>query len=44
VMGFQQGMNLPTIPTKITLGAGLLNPDLDDYLAVFPSDSHLLSH
>lgn len=44
VMGLQQGMSLPTIPTKITLGAGLLNPDLDDYLAVFPSDSHLLPH
>ncbi|HIK44211.1 MAG TPA: metal-dependent phosphohydrolase [Leptolyngbyaceae cyanobacterium M65_K2018_010] len=28
VMGLQQGMSLPTIPTKITLGAGLLSSDL----------------
>ncbi|QQE64462.1 metal-dependent phosphohydrolase [Leptolyngbya sp. BL0902] len=35
VMGLQQGMSLPTIPTKITLGAGLLNPELADPRTVF---------
>lgn len=30
VMGLQQGMSLPTIPTRITLGAGLLTSALDD--------------
>ncbi|NJL45889.1 MAG: metal-dependent phosphohydrolase [Leptolyngbyaceae cyanobacterium SM2_3_12] len=29
VMGLQQGMSLPAIPSKITLGAGLLDPDLE---------------
>lgn len=35
VMGLQQGMSLPTIPTKITLGAGLLNPEIADPTTVF---------
>lgn len=43
VMGLQQGMSLPMIPTKITLGAGLLNPDLDDQAPLFQSSSELLS-
>jgi HD-GYP domain-containing protein (c-di-GMP phosphodiesterase class II) len=34
VKGLQQGLSLPTIPTKITLGSGLLNPDLDDIQSV----------
>ncbi|HSM82752.1 MAG TPA: DICT sensory domain-containing protein [Nodosilinea sp.] len=42
VMGLQQGMSLPTIPTRITLGAGLLNPDVADSSTVFPSASELL--
>lgn len=42
VMGLQQGMSLPTIPTKITLGSGLLNPDVADQTSVFPSSSELL--
>lgn len=42
VMGLQQGMSLPTIPTKITLGSGLLNPDVADQASVFPSSSELL--
>jgi DICT domain-containing protein len=29
VNGLQQGMSLPTIPTKMTLGAGLLNPEVE---------------
>lgn len=28
VSGLQQGLNLPTLPTRITLGAGLLDPDV----------------
>lgn len=43
VMGLQQGMSLPTIPTKITLGTGLLNPDVADQTSVFPASSELLS-
>ena len=35
VMGLQQGMSLPTIPTRITLGSGLLNPDLAAPATVF---------
>jgi DICT domain-containing protein len=35
VMGLQQGLSLPTIPTKITLGSGLLNPDVADPSTVF---------
>ncbi|MBD2232711.1 DICT sensory domain-containing protein [Phormidium tenue] len=42
VMGLQQGMSLPTIPTKITLGSGLLNPDVADQASVFPASSELL--
>ncbi|WP_323352309.1 DICT sensory domain-containing protein [Leptolyngbya sp. CCNP1308] len=42
VMGLQQGMSLPTIPTKITLGSGLLNPDVADQASVFPPSSELL--
>lgn len=42
VMGLQQGMSLPTIPTKITLGAGLLNPDVADQASVFSASSELL--
>jgi DICT domain-containing protein len=30
VKGLQQGLSLPTLPTKITLGAGLLDPDVAD--------------
>ncbi|PSN15036.1 metal-dependent phosphohydrolase, partial [filamentous cyanobacterium CCT1] len=41
VMGLQQGMSLPTIPTKITLGSGLLNPDVADQNSVFPASSAL---
>ncbi|PSR17336.1 metal-dependent phosphohydrolase [filamentous cyanobacterium CCP3] len=41
VMGLQQGMSLPTIPTKITLGTGLLNPDVADQSLVFPASSEL---
>jgi hypothetical protein len=44
VMGLQQGMSLPAIPTKITLGSGLINPDLDDHPAVFQPSSQLLPH
>jgi hypothetical protein len=29
VAGLQQGLSLPTIPTKITLTSGLLNPDVE---------------
>lgn len=29
VVGLQQGLSLPTIPTKITLTSGLLNPDVE---------------
>lgn len=42
VMGLQQGMSLPTIPTKIILGSGLLNPDVADQASVFPPSSELL--
>lgn len=35
VMGLQQGMSLPAIPTKISLGAGLLNPEIADPTTVF---------
>ncbi|MGB3202836.1 MAG: metal-dependent phosphohydrolase, partial [Nodosilinea sp.] len=42
VMGLQQGMSLPTIPTRITLGSGLLNPEVADQASVFPSSSELL--
>ncbi|WOD38078.1 DICT sensory domain-containing protein [Nodosilinea sp. E11] len=42
VLGLQQGMSLPTIPTKITLGSGLLNPDIADQTSVFPASSELL--
>ncbi|MFH7241441.1 MAG: DICT sensory domain-containing protein [Spirulina sp.] len=37
VMGLQQGMSLPSIPTRITLGAGLLNPEVADATTVFAS-------
>jgi DICT domain-containing protein len=37
VMGLQQGMSLPSIPTRITLGAGLLNPEVADAATVFAS-------
>lgn len=30
VKGLQQGLSLPSIPTKMSLGAGLLNPDLEE--------------
>jgi DICT domain-containing protein len=43
VMGLQQGMSLPTIPTRVTLGAGLLNPDVADPATVFPASSELIS-
>jgi DICT domain-containing protein len=43
VMGLQQGMSLPTIPTRVTLGAGLLNPDVADPTTVFPASSALIS-
>ncbi len=39
VMGLQQGMSLPTLPTRITLGAGLLNPEVADATTVFASPS-----
>ncbi|MGB5973642.1 MAG: DICT sensory domain-containing protein, partial [Nodosilinea sp.] len=42
VMGLQQGISMPTIPTKISLGVGLLNPDVADQAPVFPSSSELL--
>ena len=42
VMGLQQGLSLPTIPTRITLGSGLLNPDIADQASVFPASSELL--
>ncbi|WP_035985831.1 DICT sensory domain-containing protein [Leptolyngbya sp. KIOST-1] len=42
VMGLQQGMSLPTIPAKITLGAGLLDPDIADQATGFGSSSALL--
>ncbi len=42
VLGLQQGMSLPTIPTKITLGSGLLNPDVADQASVFSAPSELL--
>ncbi|PSN20356.1 metal-dependent phosphohydrolase [filamentous cyanobacterium CCP5] len=29
VVGLQQGLSLPTIPTKITLASGLLNPEVE---------------
>lgn len=29
VRGLQQGLSLPSIPTKITLASGLLNPEID---------------
>ncbi|MEB3289218.1 MAG: DICT sensory domain-containing protein [Leptolyngbya sp.] len=35
VMGLQQGMSLPAIPPKITLGAGLLNPEIADSATLF---------
>lgn len=35
VMGLQQGMSLPTLPTRITLGVGLLNPEVADATTVF---------
>ncbi|MEO1067582.1 MAG: DICT sensory domain-containing protein [Cyanobacteria bacterium J06638_6] len=44
VMGLQQGMSLPTIPTKITLGSGLLNPDLDQHSLVSQPQSSTLLH
>ncbi|MBE9137745.1 metal-dependent phosphohydrolase [Nodosilinea sp. LEGE 07088] len=44
VMGLQQGMSLPTIPTKITLGSGLLNPDLDEHPIVSHTQSSILPH
>ena len=44
VMGLQQGISLPTIPTKITLGSGLLNPDLDDQPPVYQPSSQLTPH
>lgn len=34
VLGLQQGLSLPTIPSKITLGTGLLDPDRVDYGSV----------
>ncbi|MBE9077026.1 metal-dependent phosphohydrolase [Romeria aff. gracilis LEGE 07310] len=30
VKGLQQGLSLPTIPMKVSLGSGLLNPDMED--------------
>lgn len=41
VMGLQQGMSLPTLPTRITLGAGLLNPEVADATTVFASPTSL---
>jgi DICT domain-containing protein len=38
VMGLQQGMSLPTIPTKISLGVGLLNPEIADPTTVFAAN------
>ncbi|NJL48507.1 MAG: metal-dependent phosphohydrolase, partial [Leptolyngbyaceae cyanobacterium SM2_5_2] len=43
VLGLQQGMGLPTLPTKMTLGSGLLNPDLADQDTVFQPPAELLS-
>ena len=31
VKGLQQGLSLPSIPLKISLGAGLLNPEVDTW-------------
>jgi DICT domain-containing protein len=31
VKGLQQGLSLPSIPLKVSLGAGLLNPDVDTW-------------
>jgi DICT domain-containing protein len=42
VMGLQQGMSLPSIPSKITLGAGLLNPDVADPSTVFAASAELI--
>jgi response regulator RpfG family c-di-GMP phosphodiesterase len=30
VKGLQQGLSLPTLPTKVTLGTGLIDPDVTD--------------
>lgn len=41
VMGLQQGLSLPTIPSKITLGTGLLDPDMVDQSPVLPASSFM---
>jgi DICT domain-containing protein len=43
VLGLQQGMSLPTLPTKMTLGSGLLNPDLADQDTVLQPFSEVMS-
>jgi DICT domain-containing protein len=35
VTGLQQGLSLPTLPTKITLGAGLLDPEVTEQIVGF---------
>jgi hypothetical protein len=30
VKGLQQGLSLPTLPTKVTLGSGLIDPEVAD--------------
>ncbi|MDA0269207.1 MAG: DICT sensory domain-containing protein [Cyanobacteria bacterium] len=39
VKGLQQGLSLPTIPLKVSLGAGLLNPEVDTWDRVAASTS-----
>lgn len=46
VAGLQQGLSLPTIPTKVTIAAGLLDPEIetspesvDDSVVPFPASS-----
>ena len=39
VQGLQQGLSLPTIPMKFSLGTGLLNPDTDPWPASVPTPS-----
>lgn len=39
VKGLQQGLSLPAIPPKISLGSGLLSPDVDAWDTPVPSQS-----
>ncbi len=43
VKGLQQGLSLPSIPLKISLGAGLLNPEIDtwDQVSAATSDASM---